>query len=178
MPDGAPGVTACGSFFRCYISFRLCVRVCVRVSVCVFVYVCMCVYLCGLDVCFCCLVFHTVSIPSESNKGTGGMESSVVLFKPCIHLFACTHPSVSNRWFVMTGWRTSISRQPVFKHLWIVVPDCIQASVSSTVFQTIMDYGSVSGYKHLPPASLVKHVWILVPCCVQAAVSTRVPNTF
>ena len=39
--------------------------------------------------------------PSEvhwrrSNKGTGGMESSVVLFKPRIHLFACTHPSVSN----------------------------------------------------------------------------------
>ena len=32
----------------------------------------------------------------KSNKGTGGMESSVVLFKPRIHLFACTHPSVSN----------------------------------------------------------------------------------
>ena len=32
----------------------------------------------------------------NSNKGTGGMESSVVLFKPRIHLFACTHPSVSN----------------------------------------------------------------------------------
>ena len=32
----------------------------------------------------------------NSNKGTGGMESSVVLFKPRIHLFACTLPSVSN----------------------------------------------------------------------------------
>ena len=32
----------------------------------------------------------------SSNKGTGGMESSVVLFKPCIHLFACSHHSVSN----------------------------------------------------------------------------------
>ena len=32
----------------------------------------------------------------NSNKGTGGMESSVVLFKPRIHLFACTHLSVSN----------------------------------------------------------------------------------
>ena len=30
-----------------------------------------------------------------SNKGTGGMESSVVLFTPRIHLFACAHPSVS-----------------------------------------------------------------------------------
>ena len=32
----------------------------------------------------------------NSNKGTGGMESSVVLFKPRINLFACTRPSVSN----------------------------------------------------------------------------------
>ena len=32
----------------------------------------------------------------KSNKGTGGMERSVVLFKQRIHLFACTHPSVSN----------------------------------------------------------------------------------
>ena len=31
-----------------------------------------------------------------SNKGTGGMESSVVLFKPRIRLFVCIHPSVSN----------------------------------------------------------------------------------
>ena len=34
----------------------------------------------------------------QSNEGTGGMESSVVFFKPRIHLFACTHPSVSNWW--------------------------------------------------------------------------------
>ena len=60
--------------------------------------------------------------------------------------------------------------------LWILV--CVHASVSSSVFQTRMDYGSVSGYKHLPPASLIKHVRILVPCCVQASVSTRVSNTF
>ena len=32
----------------------------------------------------------------NSNKGTGGMESSFVLFKPRIHLFACTLLSVSN----------------------------------------------------------------------------------
>ena len=36
------------------------------------------------------------SMDRESDTGTGGMESSVVLFKPRIHLFACTHPSVSN----------------------------------------------------------------------------------
>ena len=149
----------------------------------------------------------------------------------------------------MTGWRTCISLQLVFKHVWIVVPCCVSntprvvdpclrtrisillcvsntfglwfrvcvqasvyspltkhvwivdlvvykhrlhpvlqtrlecgsfcvhASVSSTVFQTRLDYGSVSGYKHLPLASLVKNVWILVPCCEQASVSTRVSNT-
>ena len=31
----------------------------------------------------------------NSNKGTGGMESRVVFFKPRIHLFECTHLSVS-----------------------------------------------------------------------------------
>ena len=60
--------------------------------------------------------------------------------------------------------------------MWILV--CVHASVSSTVFQTRLDCRSVSGYKHLPPASLVKHVWILVPCCVQASVSTSVSNMF
>ena len=38
--------------------------------------------------------YHT-GIP-VSKKGTGGMESSVVLLKPRIHLFACTHLSVAN----------------------------------------------------------------------------------
>ena len=137
--------------------------------------------------------------PSEvhwrrSNKGTGGMESSVVLFKPRIHLFACTHPSVSNSLDCNDCLRTSISLQPFVQlqpfdqtrldcgpcclqasyppcvtntfGMWIFV--CVHASVSSTVFQTLVDYGSVSGYKHLPPASWVKHVclthvWIKVP---------------
>ena len=39
----------------------------------------------------------------RSNKGTGGMESSVMLFKPRIHLFACIHPSVSNA-FLWNDW--------------------------------------------------------------------------
>ena len=46
--------------------------------------------------------------------------------------------------------------------MWILV--CVHASVSSTVFQTRLDYGSVSGYKHLPPASLVKHVFGSLLC--------------
>ena len=138
-----------------------------------------------------------------SNKGTGGMESSVALFKPRIHLFACTHPSVSNS-LVCNDWLackhqstalyqtrlncgsllyTSISLHPVFQPvlLWILV--CAHASVSSSVcFQHCVSntFGlwSVSGYKHLPPSSLIKHIWILVPCCVKASVSTRVTNTF
>ena len=86
----------------------------------------------------------------NSNKGKGGMESSVVLFKPRIHLFACTHPLSPTRWFVMTGWRASISLQP-FVQL-------------QPFDQTRLNCGS--------------YVWILVPCCVQAPVSTRVSNTF
>ena len=79
---------------------------------------------------------HYKESARRSNKGTGGMESSVVLFKPCIHLFAC--------WFVMTGWRTSISRQPFV--------------------QTRLDCGSLSVYMHQSPALCFKHVWIVVPC--------------
>ena len=65
----------------------------------------------------------------SSNKGTGGMESSVVLFKPRIHLFACTHPSVSNA-FDWNDWSRS---------------DCgclLDTSISlHSVFQTRVDCG-------------------------------------
>ena len=74
----------------------------------------------------------------NSNKGTGGMESSVVLFKSGIHLFACTHPSVSNA-FLWNDWldcgpwlRTRIS--------------------SSSVLKTRLVNGSVSVCKHLSTA--------------------------
>ena len=88
------------------------------------------------------------------------MVSSVVLFKPRIHLLACTHPSVSNT----LGRRTSASLQPFVQTRldWILV--CAHSSVSIPVFQTRLDYGSVSVYKHLPTAPLIKHVWIVVPC--------------
>ena len=72
----------------------------------------------------------------NSNKGTGGMESSVVLFKPRIHLFACTLLS-QTRWIVMTGWRTSISRQPVFKHIWIVVLIVFKHQFSTLCFKHV-----------------------------------------
>ena len=103
-----------------------------------------------------------------SNKGTGGMECSVVPFKPRIRLFACTLPSVSNS-LDCNDWlackhvcvRGSVY-SPLTKHVWIVVLVVYKHRLHS-VFQTRLDYGSVAGYKHLPSASLIKHVWNLVP---------------
>ena len=100
------------------------------------------------------------------------MESSVVLFKPRIHLFACTHPSVSNSldcndwlaykhqftalcsntfglWFFVENKHQSPPCVSNMSRLWILI--CVHASVSSPVFQTRLDYGSASVYKHLSP---------------------------
>ena len=114
------------------------------------------------------LVFNASTLingESSSNIGTGGMDVSVVLFNPRIHLFACTHPSVSNTFDCNTLL--------VYKHqstalcsntfgLWFLV--CGQASVSSPVFPTRLDCGSLSVYMHQSPALCFKHVWIVVPC--------------
>ena len=65
-----------------------------------------------------------------SNIGTGGIEVCVVLFNPRIHLFECTHPSVSNTfglWFLVCVQASVYS--PLFKHVWIVVP-CLCTSIS------------------------------------------------
>ena len=73
----------------------------------------------------------------------------------CSHALILLSPS---RWFVMTGWRTSISLQPFGPcclqassppcvsntfGMWIFV--CVHAPVSSILFQTRLDFGSVSG---------------------------------
>ena len=111
------------------------------------------------------------------------------------HASICSHAVIilsQTRWIVMTGWRTSISRQPVFKH----VLDCgslLFTRISfHLVFQTCLDCGSLSAHTHQYPAlcsntfglrfcvcvqtsvysPLTKHVWIVVPCCIQASVST------
>ena len=69
-----------------------------------------------------------------SNKGTGGMECSVVLFKPRIHLFACTLPSVSNSldcnyWLAYKHVcvRASVY-SPLTNHVWILGP-CLGTSI-------------------------------------------------
>ena len=167
-----------------------------------------------------------------SNKGTGGMESSVVLFKPRIHLFARTHPSVSISldfydWLaykhqstahVQTrlDWGsllyTSISFHPVFqthpsahasvcvfqtrldsvpclcasvspltkqypvlcfKHVWWFLV-CVHASVSSTVSQTRLDYGSVSGTRISPQPCVSNAFDLRFLVCVHASVSSLV----
>ena len=111
---------------------------------------------------------------NHSNKGTGGMEYSVVLFKPRIHLFACTLPSVSSSldcvdWFAKMHQSTSLCPNTwflaVYKHqsplcvsnmfgLWLLV--CVHASVSILFF---------------------KHVWIMVPClCTHIRFQSCVQN--
>ena len=132
----------------------------------------------------------------NSNKGTGVMESSVVLFKPRIHLFACARPSVSNsldcnEWLAYMHQSpacvqtrldcgsllyTSISFHPVFSNmsrLWILV--CAHASISSSVFQTRLDYGLCASIS-LQPFDQTRLDCGL--CCLQASSPPCVANTF
>ena len=109
-------------------------------------------------------------------KGTCGMEGCVVLFKPRIHLFACTHPSVSNTlacndWLVHKHQSTALcsntfglwflvvykhqSPALCFKHVWIMVPCRIQ---------TRLDYGSLSVYTHQSTALCFQTRLIVVAC--------------
>ena len=104
------------------------------------------------------------------------MECSVVLFKPRIHLFACTHPSVSNSldcndWLAYKHQSRALCSNTLFlavyKHqsplcvsnmcgLWLLV--CVYASVSSLSF---------------------KHVWMVIPCLsTSLSLLPCVSNTF
>ena len=87
--------------------------------------------------------------PADAPRTKARVAWKVVLYfsnlaSICSHALILLSPT---RWIVMTGWRTSISLQPVFKHVWIMVPCCIQASVSTLCF---------------------KHAWIVDPCCAHA----------
>ena len=78
----------------------------------------------------------------------------------------CSHALIllsQTRWIVMTGWRTRISIQPVFKHVWIVVP-CLGTSICLLLLgQTRLDFGSLLCTSiSLHPC--LKHVLIMVPC--------------
>ena len=111
----------------------------------------------------------------NSNKGTGGMECSVVLFKPRIHLFACTHPSVSNSCDCNALFQ--------YKHQSVaLIQTCLVGGslfVYKHRFQTRLNGDSLFVYKHLSPALCFKHVWIVVPC-LSTCISLQpcVSNTF
>ena len=114
------------------------------------------------------------------------METSVVLFKPRIHLFACTHPSVSNSldcndWLVYKHQSTALCSNTfglwflvVFKHqsppcvsnmsgLWIVDP-CLRTRISLQPFdQTRLDCGSLL-FTSIVSTLSFKHVWNVDPC--------------
>ena len=128
------------------------------------------------------------------------MESSVVLFNPRIHLFACTHPSVSNSldcndWLAYKHQSTSLCPNTwffaVYKHqfplcvsnmfgLWLLV--CVHAPVSSLSVKHawMVIPGSSTSISLLPvfPTRLFKHGWSMVLClCThirfQSCVQTR-----
>ena len=95
----------------------------------------------------------------KSNKGTGGMESSVVLFKPRIHLFACTHPSVSST--------LDCNDLLVYKHQ------------STALCSNTFGLWFLVVYKHQSPALCFKHVWIVDPCLrTRISLQPCVSNTF
>ena len=112
--------------------------------------------------------------------GTGGMEGCVVLFTPRIHLFVCTHPSVSNTFdcndlFLYKHQSTALCSNTF--GWWFFV--CVQASASSPVLQTRLDCGSLFVYKHQSPTLCFKHVWMMVPClCTRIRQQPFVSNTF
>ena len=69
------------------------------------------------------------------------MECGVALFKPRIHLFACTHPSVSNSldcndWFAYKHQLPALSKP---FELWILV--CVHASVSQPGLSNTFGWG-------------------------------------
>ena len=120
----------------------------------------------------------------SSNKGTGGMESSVVLFKPCIHLFACSHHSFSNS-LDRNDWLAYKHQSTARVQTRLDCGSLLFTRISfHLVFQTCLDCGSLSAHTHQYPAlcsntfglrfcvcvqtsvysPLTKHVWNVDPC--------------
>ena len=63
-------------------------------------------------------------------------------------------------------------------HVWNVYP-CLRIRISFQHWvSNTLDYGSVSGYKHLPPASLVKHISFFGSLLCTSIRLHRVSNTF
>ena len=76
----------------------------------------------------------------------------------CSHALILLSPS---RWFVMTGWRTSISLQPFVQ----TRGSLLYTSISlHPVFQSRFDCGYLFAYTHQSPALSFKHFWMVIPC--------------
>ena len=100
----------------------------------------------------------------NSNKGTGVMESSVVLFKPRIHLFACARPSVSNS-LDCNDWLAYMHPSTACVQTRLDCGSLLYTRISfHPVFQTCLGCGSLSAHTHQYPALCFKNVWIMVPC--------------
>ena len=118
------------------------------------------------------------------------MENSVVLFKPRIHLFACTLPSVSNTldcfdWLACKHQSTALcsntwflavhkhkSPPLCFKHVWMVVP-CLSSISLSPCVSTRLDFGSLFvKHQSLALCFNTSGFWLLV--CVHSPVNSPV----
>ena len=81
-----------------------------------------------------------------SSKGTGGMESSVVLIKPRIRLFACTHPSDSHS-LDCTDWLAYKHQFTARVQTFLDCGSLLYTSISlHPVFQTCPDCGYLFAY--------------------------------
>ena len=96
------------------------------------------------------------------------MESSVVFFKPRIHLFACIHPSdsislVCNDWLAYKHQSTALVQAR---------GSLLYTSISlHPVFQTCLDWVYLFAYTHQSPALSFKRVWMVI---LQVSISSPV----
>ena len=98
----------------------------------------------------------------------------VVLYcsRPRIHLFACTHPSVSNS-LVCNDWSSYKHQSTARVQTRLDCGSLLYISISFyPVFQTCLDCGSFSAHTHQYPALCFKHVWIM-DLCLYASISLQ-----
>ena len=114
-----------------------------------------------------------------SNKDTGGMECSVVLFKPRIHLFACTHRSVSNTLDCNALFEYKHESVALVQTRLVCGSLFVYKHRSTALVQTRLNGDFLFVYKHQSPALCFKHVWIAFPC-LSTSISLQpcVSNTF
>ena len=108
------------------------------------------------------------------------MESSVVLFKQRIHLFACTRPSVSssldcNDWLAFSRQSPACLSNTFLMVVIVCVQESENASVKSLLFKHVVPCCIQASFSTL----CFKHIWIVIPC-LNSRISLQpcVSNTF